>query len=51
MKNQVVLGSSKIGKRGQVTIPKRARDEFGLRIGDILVFTKENRELVIKKRV
>ena len=49
MKNPRILGSSKIGKRGQVTIPKKAREDFRLNIGDIVVFIKDNERLIVKK--
>jgi len=49
MKNSLTLGSSKVGARGQVTIPKKARDEFGLEPGDVIVFVKEDGNLLIKK--
>jgi len=51
MKDSLALGSSKVGTRGQVTIPKKARDEFNLRSGDVIVFVKENGNLVIKKEL
>jgi AbrB family looped-hinge helix DNA binding protein len=51
VKNPTILGSSKIGARGQITIPKRAREEFNLKSGDVLVFLKENNKLVIRKEL
>jgi len=51
MKNPEILGSSKIGARGQVTIPKRAREEFDLKIGDIVIFIKEGKNLIIRKEI
>ncbi|MEM2614954.1 MAG: AbrB/MazE/SpoVT family DNA-binding domain-containing protein [Nitrososphaerota archaeon] len=51
MKNQQILGSAKIGTRGQVTIPKRAREEFSLKSGDIVLFIKEGEKLVIIKEI
>ena len=51
MKNPSILGSSKIGTRGQVTIPKKARDEFKLKAGDVILFIRENEKLVIKKEI
>lgn len=51
MKNPLILGSSKVGTRGQVTIPKKARKEFELNTGDIVLFIKEDKKLVIKKEV
>jgi len=51
MKNPLILGSSKIGTRGQVTIPKKAREEFSLRNGDVILFVRENGKLIVKKEV
>ena len=51
MKNPLILGSSKIGTRGQVTIPKKARDKFKLKTGDVILFIRENEKLVIKKEI
>lgn len=51
MKNPLILGSSKIGTRGQVTIPKKARDEFGLKPGDILLFVSEDGKLIVRKEI
>ena len=51
MKNLLILGSSKIGTRGQVTIPKEARDKFGLKPGDILLFVSEEGKLILRKEI
>lgn len=51
MKNQTILGSSKIGTRGQLTIPKKAREKFNLKAGDIVIFVEENGKLIIKKEI
>ena len=51
MKNPKILGTSKIGARGQVTIPKRARIEFELNPGDIILFIKKDKNLIIKKEL
>lgn len=51
MANKSVLGASKIGTRGQVTIPKRARVEFALKTGDIILFVKDGGSLLIKRGV
>ena len=39
---------SKITVKGQVTIPKKVRDELGVTPGDVIVFTKKGGEIVIK---
>jgi AbrB family looped-hinge helix DNA binding protein len=51
MKNPTILGSSKIGTRGQITIPKKAREKFNLKTGDVVIFIEENGKLVIKKEI
>jgi len=47
MTNKDVFGTSKIGARGQVTIPKKARDDFGLKTGDLVIFVKDGEKLTI----
>jgi AbrB family looped-hinge helix DNA binding protein len=32
-----IYGTAKVGERGQIVIPSRARREFGIRQGDILL--------------
>ena len=39
---------SKITVKGQVTIPKKVRDELGVTPGDVIVFTKKGGDIVIK---
>jgi len=51
MKNPTLLGSSKIGTRGQITIPKKAREKFSLKTGDIVIFVEENGKLLIKREI
>ena len=34
-----------------MTIPKKARDEFDLAPGDVIIFVKENGSLLIKKEL
>jgi AbrB family looped-hinge helix DNA binding protein len=51
MKNPQILGSSKVGTRGQITIPKKAREEFLIQTGDVLLFVKEGDKLVIRKEI
>ena len=51
MKNPQILGSSKVGTRGQVTIPKKAREELNLNRGDVIIFLKEDNKLVIRKEL
>ncbi len=51
MENPTILGSSRIGTRGQITIPKKAREKFHLKTGDIVIFVEENGKLIIRKEV
>ncbi len=44
-----ILGLSKITYKFQVTIPKRVREEFNLKEGDIIVFLKEGNRLIVMK--
>ncbi|MBS7649094.1 MAG: AbrB/MazE/SpoVT family DNA-binding domain-containing protein [Candidatus Bathyarchaeia archaeon] len=45
------MGKSKIGTRGQVTIPKEARKKFNLKEGELVLFIEEDGKLVIVKGV
>jgi AbrB family looped-hinge helix DNA binding protein len=51
MKNPTILGSSKVGTRGQITIPKKAREEFNLKVGDIVLFLNDSGKLIIRKEI
>jgi len=51
MKNPEFLGSSKMGTRGQVTIPKMAREKFDLKTGDMVLFIQDGEKLTITKKV
>ncbi len=45
-----ILGTSKLSRKGQVTIPKTVRILLELKEGDIIVFElKENNQITIKK--
>jgi AbrB family looped-hinge helix DNA binding protein len=44
-----ILGISKITYKFQVTLPKRVREKFNFKEGDILVFAEENGKLIIAK--
>ena len=41
----------KIGKRGQVTIPKKLRERFGIKGGDDVVIHEEAGKLVIERPI
>ncbi|SNZ15421.1 looped-hinge helix DNA binding domain-containing protein, AbrB family [Natronoarchaeum philippinense] len=40
-----------VGERGQVTLPKEFREEFGLHGGDEVTIRKESGQIVIEKPV
>jgi AbrB family looped-hinge helix DNA binding protein len=45
-----MFGSVKVGERGQIVIPKEAREIFGIKPGDLLlVFGVESRGIAIVK--
>jgi AbrB family looped-hinge helix DNA binding protein len=49
-KNRMFFGSSTVGERGQITIPKEAREVFNINEGDkILVFGDINKGLGLIK--
>ena len=41
---QRVFGTAKVGDRGQIVIPKEARDMFGLEPGDTLVLLADTKK-------
>ncbi len=48
-KNKKFYGSTTIGERGQIVIPKEVRDDFGLKKGEkLLVFSFEDIIALIK---
>ena len=49
MVTRIVLGNSKVGKRFQITIPKKARDSFNVKEGDLILFVKEDGKLTLTK--
>lgn len=48
-----IFGTAKVGERGQIVIPKEARELFGIRAGDTLLILgdEENGILVTKPEV
>ena len=49
-KQQRVFGTAKVGDRGQIVIPKEARDFFGIEPGDtLLILGKSETGLIISK--
>jgi len=43
------LGSGKLTRSDQITIPKEARKRFSIEKGDFLLFYEEEGKLIIKK--
>ena len=47
---QQVFGTAKVGDRGQIVIPKEARDFFGIHPGDtLLILGKSETGLIVTK--
>ncbi len=45
-----VFGTAKVGDRGQIVIPKEARELFGIKPGDtLLIFGEENKGLIVSR--
>ncbi len=40
--------SSRITSKGQVTIPKKIRDDLNIKTGDVIQFVKKREDIVIK---
>ena len=47
---QRVFGTAKVGDRGQIVIPKEARELFGIRPGDTLLIVGESETGLIVSR-
>lgn len=49
-KQQRIFGTAKVGDRGQIVIPKEARDYFGIEPGDtLLILGKSETGLIVTK--
>ena len=49
-KQQRVFGTAKVGDRGQIVIPKEAREFFGIKPGDtLLILGKSETGLIVTK--
>lgn len=44
-----VLGTSKLTRKFQVTVPKSAREILELETGDLLVFVKDDGKIIVKR--
>jgi AbrB family looped-hinge helix DNA binding protein len=47
--NPYVTISSRLSAKGQVTIPKRVRDQLGLEPGDLVAYDFEGGEVLLRK--
>jgi len=43
------VGTSKVTRKFQATVPKAVREQLSLDYGDLLVFLKEDNKIVLKK--
>ena len=49
-KQQRVFGTAKVGDRGQIVIPKEARELFNIKPGDtLLILGEENKGLIVSQ--
>jgi AbrB family looped-hinge helix DNA binding protein len=39
-------GSAKVGERGQIVIPKKAREEYNIKPGDSLIVFGDNKKVI-----
>ena len=47
-KGRRIFGTAKVGERGQIVIPKEAREHFGIRPGDtLLILGSEEQGLIV----
>ena len=46
-KGKSFFGTVKVGERGQIVIPKKARDQFNIKPGDsLMVFGRDEKEIL-----
>lgn len=45
----MILGTSTISEKGQITIPKEIRDKLGIMQGDRLIFDLKGDTIILKK--
>jgi len=45
----MIIGTSVISEKGQITIPKEIRDRLGIVQGDRLIFDLDENEIIIRK--
>ena len=44
-----IIGTSKISKKFQITVPKSVREKYGLKEADLLIFIGDSDSLALKK--
>ena len=44
--NKSFYGSAKVGERGQIVIPKKAREEYNIKPGDSLIVFGDNKKVI-----
>lgn len=45
-KGKTLFGSVKVGERGQIVIPKKARDEYDIKPGDSLIVFGDSKKVI-----
>ena len=45
----MIIGTSSISEKGQITIPKEIRDKLGIMQGDRLIFDLKGDKIIIRK--
>ena len=49
-KGRYIFGTAKVGEKGQIVIPKEARDRFGIAPGDtLLILGDEDNGVIVSK--
>ena len=49
-KGKAVYGTVRVGEKGQIVIPKEAREQFGIRPGDTLLILGDERRGILVTR-
>ena len=49
MNNSILMGSSKVTSKGQITIPQDVREKFGIKPGDTVYFLEEDGRIILLK--
>lgn len=47
-KDNIIFGAVKVGERGQIVIPKKARDKYDIKPGDnLVIFGRDKKEMLV----